>query len=761
MRSRAYWLRVAPILAAVAVVVGVVPTAAAIEYEVFVAVDNDEELLDLYNSETIGEDTFNTLVELLRRGTNLETANREQLYSLPNLTYAEVDAILAYRDEAGRIGDPANLVVADAISRRKLAAIAPFIMGPPKDNAKIGVSGFAKYEVVYAPGDTVAPPMFLQARINTLRHLTVGFAGGLERSRVSNVVYDPARDSLSADGPRARLRLPKYFAQWDTENWGVIAGTYRIGFAQRLVFDTTNRYTPNGFFLDHTVQRRYDLTRVCSESRGELDAACDDTERMAPDYIFRDSQQGVAIGAKKIPLPTGHLQAYGWFSYQPRSLYQYRVRDVSRCPDPKDDDGDCSAPSVFHGGSPQLAPQGAFKNETLPNLYSDVLGGANLSYFYNRRTHVGVTGYGASPVWLVQDADLDFQDWARNPYGGAFGAVGADFSWGRRFADVFGEVARSFDSMNKQSGEGGGGYAALVRNTLTFDNHEIEISGRYYDTNYANPFAGPIAAPDVYDGLRARDEAGGRIRHTAHLFDRLDVRSFLDLWGTLDRKTPKGRIYSRANLQATKRFRPGLWLEYQRRDLRGNDEALCPNDTNATENELVVCRRQRVTTAVNARFDPIRRLYFKLQYRHDFQDGLYELSSGAANVDDGGGQVALEDIDLESVGFDVDLGVDEPLNPDDFRNGFRQDIIASLIVGATPIDKLRLRTRWRWLWDDIADNSRWEHSVWGYFDVSYTIRRWAVPRIRYDIRMFLDGRDSTADRRNPEHWLRFELTSRF
>ncbi len=758
-RCRAWSVRAA-VAVALAVVFGIAPDARAIEYEVFVDVDDDADLLDLYNTDQVGEDTFNTLTELLRRGTNLETADREQLYSLPNLTYAEVDAILAYRDEAGRVGDPANLVVAGAISRRKLAAIAPFILMPRPDKARIGVDGFARYEVLYAPGDRIAPPMFLQARVQTLRHLTVGIAAGLARSRVANVAYDPARDALSADAPRPSLRLPKYFAQWDTETWGVIAGTYRIGFGQRLVFDTTDRYTPNGFFLDHTVQRNYDLTRVCSESAGELDTAqCDDSVRMAPDYVFRESQQGVAIGAKKIPLPTGHLQTYGWFSYQPRSLYQYQVRDVSRCPDPQDDDnGDCSAPAVYHRDDPSLAPQGAFKNETLPNMYDDVLGGANISYFHTRRTHVGVTGYGASPLWLVQGADLDFQDWSRTPYGGAFGTVGADFAWGRRFADVFGEVARSFDNMNDHSAEGGGGFAALVRNTLTFDNHEVEISGRFYGTNYANPFAGPISAPDVYDGIRARDEAGGRIRHTARLLDdRLDIRSFLDLWGTLDRGAPKGRIYSRANFQATKRFRPGVWLEYQRRDLRKTDPLVCPTSDNPIDNLVEACRRQRLSLTARSRFDLHRRVYLTMQYRHDFQDALYEGSSDVNTGDAGDGDVVLVEVDLSDLGivFDPETGMVT------IDNGLRQDINSYVLLGALPTDKLRLRMRARWLWDDITDNGRWEHSLWGYLDASYAFTRWAVPSIRYDVRTYLDSRDSTAERRNPEHWLRFTFTSRF
>ena len=110
-----------------------------------------------------------------------------------------------------------------------------------------------------------------------------------------------------------------------------------------------------------------------------------------------------------------------------------------------------------------------------------------------------MTGYGAAPRWLVQDASLDFQEWSPFPYGGPFGAVGIDASWGHRWADLFAEVSRSVDSQGDRVG---GGWAGILRHTATFDNHELEVSGRYYDSEFENPFARPIAAIDQNEGLR-------------------------------------------------------------------------------------------------------------------------------------------------------------------------------------------------------------------------------------------------------------------
>jgi hypothetical protein len=68
-------------------------------------------------------------VELVAEHGSLALANALEhtglpLYGLPNLTYEEVDKILAYRAAAGGIDDPAKLVSAQVLSDRKLLAIS-------------------------------------------------------------------------------------------------------------------------------------------------------------------------------------------------------------------------------------------------------------------------------------------------------------------------------------------------------------------------------------------------------------------------------------------------------------------------------------------------------------------------------------------------------------------------------------------------------------------------------------------------------------
>jgi hypothetical protein len=335
--------------------------------------------------------------------------------------------------------------------------------------------------------------------------------------------------------------------------------------------------------------------------------------------------------------------------------------------------------------------------------------------------------------------------------------VGADFSWGRRWSDLAGEVARSFDGVPTEQG-GGGGFAGILRHTTSWNRQELEISGRYYDTRYANPFSRPISERDRYEGTQARDEAGVRVRHAAEIGERVDTRSFVDFWVHPSSLTPNLRLQSRTDVTATEWWRPGLWLEYQNNDLASPrffdcvDETVMPGLVLGIPDDAIICGGQRVQITARSRFQPIERLHFTLQYRHEIQNSLFADGdySQTGDFDDS--------IDWES----FDLQDEGDLDRLQANNRMRQDINAFLQVVAQPTDDLRIRGRVRWFWEDIADNARLEHSVWAYLDVRYVIRPWMIPTLRYDVIAFVDRRDSTLVRRpNPEHWIRLQLESRF
>ena len=696
--------------------------AAGNPYETFISIDSEEDLYDLQTTGQIDDDTLATLVELYQRGVDLNKASREELYELPNLTYAEVDAILEYRGLTGWITDPIDLVVNNVLAQDKLEAIAAFLVVSDPNRSLIATDGWIRSQTRWTPKDSGAPPVALQARVSTFQNLTVGAASVVERNRLDNVIYDPSRGALTADEATTTVHVPKVYAKWETDQWGIIAGTYRIGFGQRLTFDNTSLYNPNGFVLDDELYRDTTLTRECKESDGEIGATCDPDVYVTPDYRWREGLLGVAAGAKKIPLGKGRMQAYGFASYSPRSIYQYEIYSPDTCDDPNDDMNEaCSAPDVYRRTDDPLAPTDRFSFNTLPNMYAETTAGGNVAFALSRRSHVGVTGYGSDVNWLVDGIDLDFQEWSRTPFGGPFGAVGMDGAYGFGKYDFFAEVTRSYDSMP----EGGGGLGAILREVTTFQKHnELEASLRYYDDDFKNPYARPIAAPDELEGVSARDEMGARLRYTARLQKRFTLRASADLWEAPSDGTDDALVYARGDVDFTDQYTGGMWLSYQNKDLSENGLGMdrcyeVPLDEDES-GEPVPCTGEKYQGVARFRYSPTRRYSFTAQYQHEFlTDGHYD-------------------------------------------NKYRQDVSAYLIGTAHPTDDLRLRGRVRYLIEDVSDDTYLEESVWGYADVSYRVRARDRVRLRYDVYVYLDDRMSTAERTpSPEHWLWLEYESRF
>jgi len=693
------------------------------DYGLYLEVESEEDLLDLLASQEIDEQDYETLRELLEDGVDLNTATRDEIYALPNLTYADADAILAYRQEAGTILDPLALSGAGVLSADKLAAIAPFLWVREPDPALFQTKGRFRYMTTMVFGDTEVPSMVLSGRVSTLKNLDVGVVGVLTRNRLSDVVYDPNRDALSAETPAPEVHLPKFYLQWETRNWHLAAGTYRIGFGQRLTFDNTTWYTPNGIRVDDTMLYNQDLTRACKESDAETgESPCvGDAARQyqSPDYRWTDRLRGAAVGLKSAEIGTGWLQAYAFFSYQTRSIYQYEIYDRGRCEDPTDDsDPDCAAPWVYRRQDDLLAPTTRFSYHTLPDMFNELLGGGNLAYFFDRRTHVGITGYGADISWLAQGLDLDFQEWSRLPYGGPFGAVGLDAAWGTGLFDLFVEMAHTFDNQPE-----GGGFGAILRSTFTWKKHEVEGVARYYGSDFANPYARPVSAADEYDGLRARDEAGVRFRYTGKVND-LQLRSTLDFWTQLTDTAPKMMGTVRADYELESWLIPGVWVWFSDRDLaEGGHLGQCYEVSfENIEGEPVPCAGEKFQLGGQVRLIPTRDLTVTAKYQHRW-------------LDDG---------------------------RDDFDNGFRQDMAAWLVVMYKPIEGLRLRARMRYLFEAVSLDDYLEESLWFYLEAAWWYKRDFRIKLRYEMFSWLDDRASSADRDpNPAHWLRLELEYRF
>lgn len=727
-------MRLTPIVA----VLALAAPAAANPYEAFIDVESEEDLQDLLATQQITDETYDTLIDLFQRGVDLNTANRDELYSLPNLTYDDVDAILSYRKEQGFIRDPADLVATGALTDDKLLAIAAFLLVRDPFAGAHAIHGFVQAQTAFTPGDDLIAPLGLRARFLYGRHVTAGVAATMTRLRAGDVVYDPNRDAMIAEAPGVQAHLPKFYAMYDTDTFSAIAGTYRIGFGQRLTFDDSSDYTPNGIYRDDQLFHASGLSRECNETTGELGAGnspcSDDFHYVTPDFKWREALMGVAAGAKHIPIGEGFLQLYGFGSFAPRSIYQYELVDRSRCSDPRDDDDPaCAAPDVFirpSSGDP-LQPAPALSYATLPDMYGEAVVGGNATLFLTRRNYLGVTAYGATESWFVDDGAegtsdqfaLDFQEWSSRPGGGSFGAIGVNTSVSKGNYDLGAEVTQSFDSMKGTDGpvDGGGGPAAVVRGTYTTPKkREVELSVRYFSEDFVNPYGRPIAAGDEFEGQRARNELGFRSRYTGR-HGQLGLRAGLDVWRTLadDPRTaapedvPKADVYVRADVQPSKALRWGLWIDYQDKDLTAGGRGQCYDQTFEFDelDEPVDCKGLQLSTTGRVRYQVDRDLAVQGQITHQLIDSK------------------------------------------DYPDGFRQDLSAWASASYKLTKQVSLRGRVRYLSEDVQNGDKLEESVWTYADATIKLRRKDRLRVRLDYFQYLDDRDRTLLRTpRPEVW---------
>lgn len=609
-------------------------TARAVGYEVFIDVETEEDLYDLLATSQISERSFDALLLLHQTRVEVNRASRLELYLLPNLDYADVDRILAYRTEAGEIHGTDDLVAAGVLASGLATSLRAFVSFRLWNVPRSHMDGFLRAQLRWTGRhDRLPPPMAIQARVRGPRNLDAGVVGTLTRNRVRRPLWDAARNGLSVEPEAVRFEVPKAYVEWNADRWAIVAGTYRIGFGQRLTFDATDQVTPNGLFGDYELRRQNELGLRCRRSRGELpQPPCPEADiaRVTPDFAWTNRLTGVGVGMKHLPIGSGWMQAYAWGSYQMHRVLSSEIANARRCADPRRDrDDDCSSPTVYVRTGDDRSPAAAVTHASLPAVVGEGLAGANVSYFWNLRSHVGVTGYGALPKWRVDGVALDFQEHSAKPFGGAFGAVGVNAAAGFRRQDFSAEAARSFD---RQAG-GGGGYGAIVRSVTTLEAGEVDISARYYAARFANPYARPTSASDELDGLRARDEAGLRIRAATELGPRLALRALGDGWRALSSRQLRGLLFARLDLRISTAWTLAWWAQYRSaaaNTLLAVQLGFTPTHSVALswqiqhrwlDASLATRRWQRDLAAVlNMTVRPTDRLRLRFRVRYDFDD---------------------------------------------------------------------------------------------------------------------------------------------
>ena len=604
--------------------------AAAVPYELFVDVETEEELYDLLVAGQLSEASFEALLFLHQTRVDLNLATRQQLYLLPNLDYADVDRILAHREMVEEIRALSDLVEAGILTPEVADSLRVFVSLREQSST----SGFVRAQLRWTGRhDRLPPATAIQARAQSAEHLDAAVAGALTRNGVRRPRWDADRRALSVEPESVRFEVPKAYVEWEDTRWEVIVGTYRVGFGQRLTFDVTQQATPNGFFGDYELRPGTELALGCRRAAGELPTTpCPRTpvRRVTPDFTWTNRLTGVGLGVKRLPVGAGWLQAYLWGSHQMHRALAAELVDASLCADPRrDDELGCAAPRVYVSSGDPRAPLPTISHARLPLIVGEWLGGANASYFWNARTHVGMTGYGAVPKWRVDGVVLDYQEHASKPFNGAFGAIGIDAEAGFRRQHFFAEVSRSFD---RQAG-GGGGYGAIARSVTTLTIGELDVSLRYYGSRYANPYARAAAAPDEHDGIRTRDETGFRARATMWLGPRVDLRVLGDGWQNLSSGHVHGLVFTRVDVHISNAWSWASWVEHRsksRNTLLALKVGFRPNprialswqlQQRSLDASLTPTRRQHdLATIFNLSGRPCAALRLRARVRYDFQD---------------------------------------------------------------------------------------------------------------------------------------------
>ena len=470
---------------------------------------------------------------------------------------------------------------------------------------------------------------------------------------------------------------------------------------------------------------------------------------MCSSDLWRDGFRGAAA---RVDAPLGdlRLKATVFGSYQSRSLYQYEMYDRRECDDPHDTSAKCKAPSIYQAG---LDGSPKYSWTTLPDIYDELAGGGNLGLKIGPHGQIGLTGYYARASWNGEPADLDFQEWSRTPYGGPYGALGLNGGLTFGMVNLFAEAARSFDSMPAYDRDGdgtaeggnGGGFGVVQRTTISALAQEFELTLRYYDRDFANPYARATAAPDEYEGQRARNEAGARLRYRGVTGDWI-FSGDTDFWFWPEDAQDPGTAGTR-HLSAKGQVRfagyqiaqPFFSLEYKNKDLDNNadsnleadgDEVGACYETGDEENPdgtTRPCSGSFYRAAVGVRVQPLRNLTADVRYQHEFLNDAAHWKK-----------------------------VDQ---------GLRQDAVLRATVAYRPVDSVWIRLRLRYLNEDLATNVAAEDSLWSYLQVTYVVNKQLRLGLRYDLYAYLDERDATLERvavgSSPEQRGRLELEARF
>ncbi len=511
----------------------------AAPYAVDIVVDEEEEIHLLYQEGDISASERDTLLTLIMTPLDLNLASRDELYDLPGVSYTLADAILKAREDRGRFFRVNDLMGVDGMTEEIFRQLLTFITVTSAEDDQKVVEGQVRLGAIGRIGvpDNFEdePSTYLRTKLRFLGH---GGAGFLFAVRPLNRGVGDARFGVQCSTSSCRYGESLYskpegltfdpagfHVYWDGPRLSGIGGSYRIGYGLGLTMDNSDRRLAHGWYDN------LDL----SEST--------DSGKVSPFQGF----VGAALRYKQIDLPKGFLDISVFGSAWNRNIYLYDLYydRGEKCP-PGQTCPSCPEGKIWSTKSnqcinrqkvPALVGEDAVFYEksgvtgwpslncdypTLQDIMRELMAGANITYWINRRSSVGVTGYVGN--WHMNAVAKDFSPAVSSKFPfdrSTWGVWGANTRFGFGRYDFGAEVAVT------DRGDVGALAMAWMR---PFAHFELIPSFRYYGPGFDNPYNRGIANGDEFQGNRARDELGGKLQLRYRPLSLLRISADLDIW---------------------------------------------------------------------------------------------------------------------------------------------------------------------------------------------------------------------------------------
>jgi hypothetical protein len=469
--------------------------AAAREYSTDIDISDEDDLRELYYDVQIDEEEFRILLLLLDNPVDINRSEKSDLYALPGVSVQLADQIVEERILNGPYVLLADLITrVEEVTWRLLDRIEPFVYLSMPDGTRPIARGTIYYGLyrdfeACTPidddyparskyrcqlGFDKGPAMILSGRMEILGWIDFGIAGVMHEG-VKKAVYDSASRDIYASYGAPLFEPHSAYVRLRRPNGEAVGGSYHIDFGRGLVIGTSGNRDRHGFSVRKLPTIEADVT-------------------VDP----HDGLFGAAARAYSLQVGRADFDLSVFGSIRSYDLYSAYMKLTAGASNPNLITENYSSPRIWIDGRRS-------RSITLPDVFRVGLAGGNVTVRFNRRTHVGVTGYGAFQDRTAlegidsQDIFLVSQRW---PTDLGFGTLGMDGAIGFSLIDFSGEAAVWLAETPDM--------ALYFRVRVEPAWGEFVLSARHYGPDYANPFARGEANSDQLLGYTDRNEQGVR-----------------------------------------------------------------------------------------------------------------------------------------------------------------------------------------------------------------------------------------------------------